>query len=131
MSLAEGFGAELPVTSENLLGLRGAQSLDLAEDVGRLRVAIRSFDELLESGAFEEWIPRPPARPSRLLQLLRPSAAEILDYPRRETNWQSVDRFQPLARGPVVGLAVLACVGLAAVFALPLRLLRRVVERER
>ena len=131
VSLAGRFGAELPVTSENLLGLRGARPLDLVEDVRRLGVAIRSFDELLESGAFEEWIPRPPARSSRLLQFLRPSEAEILDYARRETDWQSVDRFQPLSRGPVVGLAVLACVGLAAVFALPLRLLRRVVERER
>ena len=131
VSLAERFGAELAVTSENLLGLRGARSLDLTEDVGRLRVAIRSFGELLESGAFEEWIPRPSSRPSRLLQFLRPSAAEILDYARRETDWQSVDRFQPLTRGRVVGLAVLAGVGLAAVFALPLRLLCRVVERER
>ena len=115
VSLAERLGAELAVTSENLLGLRGARSLDLAEDVGRLRVAIRSLDDLLESGVFEEWIPRPPAGPSRLLQFLRPSEVEILDYARRETDWQSVDRFQPLARGPVVGLAVLACVGLAAV----------------
>ena len=50
VSLAGRFGAELPVTSENLLGLRGARPLDLVEDVRRLGVAIRSFDELLESG---------------------------------------------------------------------------------
>ena len=93
VSLAESFGAELAVTSENLLGLRGARPLDLVEDIRRLGVAIRSFDELLESGAFEEWIPRPPARSSRVLQFLRPSEAEILDYARRETDWQSVDRF--------------------------------------
>ena len=130
VSLAERLGAELPVTSENLLGLAGARPLDLAEDVGRLRVAMRSFDELLESGAFEEWIPRQPARPSRFLQFLRPTEAEILDYARQETDWQSAARFQPLARGPLVGIAVLAAVGVAAALTLPVRLLRRVLERQ-
>ena len=130
MNLVERFGVELPVTSENLLGLAGGRPLDLAKDVGRLRVPIRSFDELLQSGAFEEWIPRQPAGPSGLLELLRPTEAEILDYARRETNWESVDRFQPLTRGPIVGMAVLAGVGLAAAVALPVRLLRRIVERQ-
>ena len=114
VSLAERFGVELPVTSENLLGLAGARPLDLTEDVGRLRVTIKSFEELLRSGAFEEWIPRQPARRSRLLHLLRPTEAEILDYARAETNWQSGRRFRPLTRGPVVAMAVLAGVGLAA-----------------
>ena len=95
-----------------------------------MRVTLRSFDELLESGAFEEWIPRQPARPFRLLQLLRPTEAEILDYARQETDWQSAARFQPLARGPLVGIAVLAAVGLAAALTLPVRLLRRVAERQ-
>ena len=131
VSLAEHLGAELPVTSENLLGLQGARPLDLGEDMGRLGFAIRSFDELLESGAIEEWIPRQPRGPSRLRQLLRPTEAEILDYARQETDWQSVDHFQPLTRGPVVGLAVLAGVGLAAVFAVPWRLVQRVLEKEK
>ena len=130
VNLVERFGVELPVTSENLLGLAGGRPLDLAKDVGRLRVPIRSFDELLQSGAFEKWIPRQPAGPSGLLELLRPTEAEILDYARRETNWESVDRFQPLTRGPIVGMAVLAGVGLAAAVALPVRLLRRIVERQ-
>ena len=131
VSLVEHLGAELPITSENLLGLQGARSLDLGEDMGRLGFAIRSFDELLESGAIEEWIPRQPHRPSRLRQLLRPTEAEILDYARQETDWQSVDHFHPLTRGAVVGLAVLAGVGLAAVFALPWRLLQRMLEKEK
>ena len=130
LSLAERLGAELPVTSENLLGLQGARSLDLGEDMGQLGFAIRSFDELLEDGVIEEWIPRLSHRSSELRQLLGPTEAELLDYARQETNWQSADQFRPLTRGPVVALAVLAGVGVTAVFALPWRWLQRVLEKE-
>ena len=121
VKLAEQLGMDLPVTTENLLGLRGARQLSLQSDMEKIGCEVRSFEELLENGAIEEWFPHPVPRDLRWMALLRPTEPEMLDYARRETDWREADRFQPLHGGPLIGLAVLLGVGLMGLAVAPVR----------
>lgn len=129
VGLAERLGLELPLSRENLQGLRGARCMDSTPDRKNSHPTVRSLEELAESGALEEWI-LPGAPPSSgWTDLLKPTGEEILHYARRETDWQYAPRFEPLTRGPVVALLVLAGVGLAAALMTPARIGRRLLEK--
>ena len=45
LSIPERFGVSLPITSENLLGLKYARPFETAQDLRTLGVAVRSFEE--------------------------------------------------------------------------------------
>jgi plastocyanin domain-containing protein len=54
---------------------------------------------------------------------LKPSDREIRELALRETDPARVEEFQPITKGPVVAVLILACVGIAAI---PLTLWRLV-----
>ena len=59
-----------------------------------------------------------------MLERLKPTDREIRELALRETDPAQAERFAPIAAGPVLALLGLALVGLAALPALLLRLLR-------
>ena len=130
LKLAEELGLELSVTTENLLGLRGAGQLSPKSDIEQVGCEVGSFEELLESGAVEEWISPPASQSRQWSTLLRPGEREILEYARRETNRREAARFQPLQRGLEVGLAVLLGVGLCGLVVAPARAARRFFRKD-
>jgi hypothetical protein len=67
----------------------------------------------------------------RLAKALAPTSEEIRRLARRETDPREVGRFQPITRGPVVAVLVLAAVGVAAIVVAPFRLLAAAVGRPR
>ena len=70
-----------------------------------------------------------PATSSRLARL-KPTDREVRDLALRETDPTQAARFATIARGPVFALLALAAVGLAALPAAALRLLRRPRETD-
>lgn len=65
-----------------------------------------------------------------LLERLKPTDGEIRELALRETDRTQATRFAPIARGPVFAVIGLVAVGLAALPACLVRLLRpRRVER--
>ena len=60
-----------------------------------------------------------------LADLLKPSDREIRELAMRETDRAHVHDFQPIVKGPVMAVLILACVGLAAIPMTLLRILKR------
>jgi len=51
---------------------------------------------------------------AQIVDLIRPSQAEIEDLAARETQLATLSGFSPICRGPVFAVAVLVFIGLAA-----------------
>jgi hypothetical protein len=67
----------------------------------------------------------------KLSTLLKPSPAQMQRFALRETDPDHAARFEPIARGPMVALLLLAWVGVAAIVAVPVDLLARVLRGDR
>ena len=65
-----------------------------------------------------------------IADLLKPTDAEIRKVAVRETDPQFAAYFEPIAKGPIVALAILAAVGLAALPMTLFRLVARGVRNE-
>ena len=65
-----------------------------------------------------------------IADLLKPTDAEIRTVAVRETDPLHAGDFEPIAKGPLVALAILAAVGLAALPMTIFRLLLRGVRNE-
>jgi hypothetical protein len=64
---------------------------------------------------------------SFLASLLRPTGAEIHTLVSREMDPAHATEFEPICRGPLIGLLGLAAIGIACVVSLPIRLFRRIL----
>jgi nucleoside-diphosphate-sugar epimerase len=117
LSIPEAIGITLPVTTENLLGLKHLRVFPIEKDIAG---AVRSFQETLKQ------IEKAPAKkkPSWLARKLKPSPSEIRRLALCETDPKLYPKFKAIARGPVFAVLMLFLIGVAAVFMVPLRLLR-------
>jgi nucleoside-diphosphate-sugar epimerase len=126
----------LPVTRENLLGLKQLRAFDVGPDLARLGYEPADFAATMARLArAESGSPRAttgaggagggggrPNRVRRLARAMAPTSDEIRRLARRETDPAEADRFQPITKGPVVALLLLGAVGLAALVVAPFRL---------
>ena len=62
---------------------------------------------------------------ARVSALLRPSAADIIELARRETDPAHSSAFEPVHLGPVVSFALLLLIGVAGIVLAPYRLFGR------
>lgn len=67
----------------------------------------------------------------KLFRLLMPSALEIERLAVRETDPARCHEFEPITRGPVLAVALLVGVAIAALAVSPVRLVMRIIRRER
>lgn len=117
LSIPEAIGITLPVTTENLLGLKCLRVFPVEKDVAE---AVRPFQETLK---LIEKAPA-PKKASWLVRKLKPSPSEIRRLALCETDPQLYSKFKPITRGPVFAVLMLFLIGVAAIFMVPLRLLR-------
>ena len=64
-----------------------------------------------------------------LIALLKPTPEEIERLAIRESDPEHYNEFAPIERGPLVALAILLYVGVAAVLTAPFRILSRAWRR--
>jgi hypothetical protein len=65
---------------------------------------------------------------SFLTSLLRPTGTEIHDLVVREMDPARTAEFEPVCRGPLVGVLALAVIGIACVVTSPVRIVRRMFQ---
>ncbi len=119
LRVAERLGVRLPLSSENLLGLKHLEECEVRQDLARVGLRPRTMRQSLSDLAR----PRTPRRPG-LTSRLKPTPAEIRELALRETDPAEWPHFQPITRGPLFAVLLLAGVGIAAAPSALVRMLR-------